>query len=252
MLQRQGPRAFVETPIRLPTHAEFPDPWDGSLASLRALTQRILGYTGLDGYQLQLEQFEGEKVVDHVTATGEASYRHQGAAAWFAGVDGRVIHFGCSKHQLTEAGEGLVGVMAHEVAHAWRVIHGLRVEDRHIEERLTDLTTVFFGFGVFTVNNTYRFRTQQDGLASGYSISRAGYLSAEAMAFLFAIQLRMRELGWWQRRRLLSWLEPRQRGHCKAALKALPEVSVLREQLLPEPPVVELRPLGGSNREPLE
>lgn len=216
---------------------------------MRTLTLRILGYTGITGYQLQLEQFEGEKVVDHVTATGEASYRHQGAAAWFAGVDGRVIHFGCSKRHLQEAGEGLVGVMAHEVAHAWRVIHGLRVADRHLEERLTDLSTVFFGFGIFTVNNTYRFRTQQDGLGSGYSISQAGYLSAEAMAFLFAAQLRLRELGWWRRRRLLCWLEPRQRGHCKAALRALPSAEELRERLLPEPPVVAL---GSPNREPLD
>lgn len=240
LMAHQGPRGLVEAPIHLPTHDAFPDPWDGTLEALRALCTRILGYAGLTGYRLELERFEGERVVDSVAATGEANYRHQGAAAWFAGVRGDTIHFGCADRQLEEAGEGLVGVMAHEVAHAWRTIHGLRVNDRDLEERLTDLSTIHLGFGIFTVNNTYRFRAHQSGLASGYSVSSAGYLSPEAMAFLFAVQLRLRGLGWWRRRSLLSWLEPRQRGFCKAALRHLPSQQELTARLLPEPPSVQI------------
>ena len=134
--------------------------------------------------------------------------------------------------------------MAHEVAHAYRTVHGLRVSDPKVEEMLTDLTTVYLGFGVFTVNNTYRYRTftQENGaqLYSGSSTSSAGYLSAQAMSFLFAAQILYRGLSCWQTYRLLRWLEPNQRGYVKAALRELRPADILRRRLLPEPPFLAI------------
>lgn len=236
----QGEAPFVSGRLRLPTDEDFPDPWTGDLASLKRLSLRMLDYCGMEGFEVRLERFEGDKQLQF-SSTGEASFRHEGAAAWFAGIQGKTVRFGCSDHQLAEAGEGLVGVMAHEVAHAYRAAHGLMVGDRDLEERLTDLTTVYLGFGVFTLNNTYRFRSYtHGGLGSGYSISRAGYLSPESMAYLFAAQILCRELSCWQTWRLLRWLEPRQRSHVKVALRQLRPSDAVWKRLRPALPEVPL------------
>ncbi|MBX2802802.1 MAG: hypothetical protein KTR31_34290 [Myxococcales bacterium] len=225
LVQARGPDPLVRGPIWLPTDEAFPDPWNGDVPSLERLLRRILGYVGLDHLKLLIERFEGESTVDHVSAHGEASYRHHGAAAWFGGIHRDVAHFGCAVQQLEEAGEQLVGVLAHEAAHAYRHEAGLVRDDRDEEECLTDLTTIYLGFGVFTVNNTYRYRSfaEERGAAlySGYRWSQSGYLSPQMMSFAFAATLRARTLGWWPRWRLLRWLEPNQRGYTRAALRQL-------------------------------
>lgn len=230
-----GEDRFVNGPIVLPTNEAFPDVWTPDLQGVERVTQRILQHVGLEGYRLRLQRFDQEQVVDHVGTDGSAQFRHEGAAAWFAGVDGDTIWFGCAEEQIQEAGEQLIGIMAHEVAHAWRTLHGVRVDDRDTEECLTDLTTVYFGFGIFTVNNTFRFRTFREErgalLYSGYRYSKSGYLSPQAMSFLFAAQLSLRGLGWWKRRGLLGWLEANQRGHVKAALRALGPAASVRTKL---------------------
>jgi hypothetical protein len=163
-------------------------------------------------------------------------------------VQGNRIRFGCSDRQLEEAGEGLVGVMAHEVAHAYRAFHGLVHHDRDVEEHLTDLTTVYLGFGIFTVNNTFRSRSYTHGtLGSGHSMSQAGYLSPEAMSYLFAVQILCRGLTCWQTTKVLRWLEPRQRGHVKAALRDLRPSESVWATLRPDLPPIALG-AASSNR----
>jgi len=261
LIARCGRDRFLHAPLRLPTEADFPDPWQGDVASLDALLQRLLGYAGLEGLTLRLRRFAGDRSIDHVDAEGQAVYRHEGAAAWFGGLDrgfsgAHVAHFGCEERLLGEAGEALVGVLAHEVAHAFRHAHGLVRDGRDEEEQLTDLTTIYLGFGVFTVNNTHRYRTTSTGdLSATRAWSRAGYLSPETMSFALGAQLVARELSCWQTWRLMRWLEPNQRGYTRAALRALRPAETLWQRLEPpEPPVIDLGPvldLGpvrGANR----
>jgi hypothetical protein len=72
--------------------------------------------------------------------------------------------------------------MGHEVAHAYRSHHRLQVDDRDREELLTDLTTIYLGFGILSVNNSYRFRKSgslEGSLAyTRWSTSSSGYLFA--------------------------------------------------------------------------
>ena len=240
LIARKGERPFLHNPLLLPTVQHFPDPWHGDVASLKALCVRLLGYAGLHGLDVGIQRFNGQESVNHVSLTGEAQYRHHGAAAWFGGIRDGVVSFGCAERELTHAGEQLVGIMAHEVAHVYRCAHGLEVADRELEERLTDLTTIYLGFGIFTVNNTHRYRTStvERGakLFGRTSMYRAGYLPAETMSFAFAAQVLARDLGWWNMRRTLRWLEPNQRGYAKAALRALRPSERLRRRLLAKDP----------------
>jgi hypothetical protein len=133
----------------------------------------------------------------------------------------------------------LAATLAHEVAHAWRRHHDLEVEDRLEEERLTDVATVFLGFGVLTANGSYRYRSSGGvvGLLAftEYQHKRAGYLPPQAMSFLLAAQARALGATGKERRSITRRLEPNQRGYFDAAWEALGEGPPLRIRLgIPE------------------
>jgi hypothetical protein len=251
-----GEIPLVAAPIRRPSDDDFPDAWHGDVGSLRILSRRLLGYAGLAGFDVAIEPFEGDRTVDGVEADGTARWRHHGAAAWFAGIEQRVVQFGCATRGLEQAGEQLVGVMAHEVAHAWRHVHGVVIPDRDEEELLTDLTTIYLGFGVFTLNNTHRWRTftEERGARqfSGWKHETAGYLPSEHMAFAFAMQLLARRTRCWETWTVLRLLEPDQRSDVRRALRELRPAERVRQRLgldqLDDPPPV---PIQASNRPPM-
>ena len=121
-----------------------------------------------------------------------ASTSHAGAAAWFAGIRGGTCLFGAEAGKLTDP-LGLVAAMAHEVAHAFRRSHRLEHREHDLEERLTDVTTVYLGFGVLTTAASARTITaHHDNLGSSYGHQRQGYLAPHEMAFLLASQLQLR------------------------------------------------------------
>lgn len=121
------------------------------------------------------------------------------------------------------------------MAHTWREVHGLTTADRDIEERLTDLTTVYLGFGLLTTNGAYLYRA--GGVYEGtkaytqWSHTRGGYLGPEAMSFLLAVQVKARGLGWFARRRLAGQLETNQAAFFRWALGKLGDANELRGAL---------------------
>ncbi len=257
LIANQGEEPFVSGRLWLPRGEDFPDRWDADVPSLERLLKRLLGYVGLSDVAVSVAPFRGDASVDHVTPEGEAQYRHHGAAAWFGGLNGKTAYFGCAERQLAEAGEALVGVLAHEVAHAYRHVHGLVRSDRDEEEWLTDLTTIYLGFGIFTVNNTDRYRTgtlhRGARIYSQASHSRAGYLSPEATSFAFAANLLARRTTCLQTWRTLRWLEPNQRGHTRAALRHLAPADRLWQRIGPhEPPHVDLSDMVAQGSQQIE
>jgi len=119
----------------------------------------------------------------------------------------------------------MAGVMAHEVAHAWRAWHGLTTEIEDEEELLTDLTTVFLGFGVLATNYSFRMRTRgwSDGMMAhtSWSTNRAGYLPPQAFAYLLAMQLLARGGDANEIAAVERHLEPDQLGYLRTALASL-------------------------------
>jgi hypothetical protein len=203
---------------------------------VRVLLKRIMAHAGLGQLQVDLDTFSQPEVVHELDERGGArEWGHDGAAAWFAGIgeDG-CCHFGVAEERIGEP-EVLVAVLCHEVTHAWRAVHTLTIEDRDVEERLTDLSTVYLGFGLLTTNCAYRYR--QGGEFTGthaitrWSHARAGYLPAQAMSFLLAAQVKARGLGWLARRRLAGQLEANQAAYFAWAYRKLPVPEELRRVL---------------------
>ncbi|MFV8750137.1 hypothetical protein ACNOYE_06275 [Nannocystaceae bacterium ST9] len=185
-----GWRGYVSAPLVLPDAQSFPEPWTADARALRRLARRLLAYAGLGQLGVELELFEGERELELDAQGRDRVVGHQGAAAWFAGIVDGVCQFGCEVDQLRDP-IGVVGAMAHEVAHAFRRHHAIEVEDTDLEERLTDLTSVYLGFGVLTTNAALRHRSygNDDGLMLGHRWTRnqLGYLPAAAMAYALAL-----------------------------------------------------------------
>ncbi len=86
---------------------------------------------------------------------------------------------------LLDKPQDTIGVLAHELAHVKLLGHKeLDFNDEH----LTDLTTVFFGFGVFNANAAFQFNKTTDR----WSYKNQGYLKQEDWAYSMAILAFMR------------------------------------------------------------
>ena len=120
---------FLSFPIVEPEISWFPDAWTPDEAGVHRLIRRIMTHVGLGETPLSIERAD-------VTCLRK--------------IDAGVARFGLGPEEIADP-EALIAVLARAVACAYRAIHGLVVDDPD-EAELTDLTTVFFGFGVFTVN----------------------------------------------------------------------------------------------------
>src|SRR6185295_3463768 len=148
LLSLKGHKRFLESPLRQPTPEHFPDPWSPDARGVRTMLQRLLSYAGLGNLQMEL-QMAGTRTSIHLIQETGASALH--AAAWFAGIDDGVARFGYDLEHVHNP-DAMAGILAHEVCHSYRHYHELNETHPSIEEGLTDLTTVFLGFGVLTAN----------------------------------------------------------------------------------------------------
>ncbi|MEO7091598.1 MAG: hypothetical protein ABI175_00015, partial [Polyangiales bacterium] len=193
LIDARGEEQFLTAPILLPTDEHFPDRWTPDEQGVARLAKRLLAHVGLGQLGVDVRVFTDPTEVREVGLDGKAaSTSHVGAAAWFAGIHGGVCEFGAESDQLEDP-VGIVGAMAHEIGHAFRRSHRIEHRDRDIEEKLTDVTTIYLGFGVLTTAASARFLTRHhDNLGSSYAHKRQGYLAWDAMAFMLASQLQLR------------------------------------------------------------
>jgi hypothetical protein len=228
IIRRRGYETFVRAPIVEPTSRYFPDPWEASERGVRVLSLRLLAYAGLEDFDASVEiDREGYEPADDRVG----SYRHAGAAAWFWGIHEETCVFGCDRRQLDEA-DAIVGTMCHEIAHAYRRRHDMESTTRQIDEEQTDITSIYLGFGVLTVNNAHRYRTSGDARSMRWATTQTGYLSLQAMAYLFAAQCVARGLLGPEVARLGRLLEANQRECFEAARRELSaDVDGLRARL---------------------
>ncbi len=241
VIRQRGFETFVRAPIVLPEPQFFPDAVAAGPAGARTLLRRLLQYVGLGDYSVELYVFEeppGLVGTSQLTLALERS-EHMRAAAWYAGREGQVARFGVNRQELRHPTD-LIGTLAHEVAHLYRDHHGLEVTDRETEENLTDLTTVYLGFGAFLLESSFSFRTGGES-AEGHKLAwerqMRGYLTLGSLALLFGAQLVARQVPKNDVKHICSHLSPNQASlvrstHSELARKTEP----LRKLLgIPDP-----------------
>jgi hypothetical protein len=223
LVERGGGGPFLTNPIVLPTKEYFPEPVPRSVGDLRSLISTLLAYVSIGDLGVEIHLYDSRHPYRMVDDEGrEWAPPHEGAAAYFAGIKESVCQFGVDLAALGDA-EVALGILAHEVAHAYREHHRLSVTTRRTEEELTDLTTVYLGFGVLTLNASYFSRSGGrvvgGGVTHHYQVGRTGYLPPEDMAFLLALQVVARGVERADMARLTDELAPTQQQMFGAALR---------------------------------
>lgn len=147
LAEQFGLDVFTRRAVILPAEDFFPDEYNASDESVRALLDRVCIYMDADPQRVELELFTDRADFSLVNDRGQ--YMPGEAGLYDEGSHKTTIHLEAS--QLAEP-MTLVGTMAHEIAHL-RLLGEQRISaDAFDNELLTDLTVVFHGLGIFLAN----------------------------------------------------------------------------------------------------
>jgi hypothetical protein len=173
--------AFTGLPVVLPTREFFPDPYDGSRGAARTLYQRVCGYMGISPGRVILKFTAEKPPLWLVNASGQGVPTHPAATYEYNGGDELL------RLNDAELGDpvGLVGTLAHELAHA-RLLGEGRVADTVFDnELLTDLTVVFMGLGIFLANGPRNWAGQY-GKWPGTDLFKPEYMTPPLFGYALA------------------------------------------------------------------
>ncbi len=194
-------------------------------AHLQSFASRVATQACLADYRVKVEVTDSKR---YTITGGGGRCRRSLAPASFGGVSGKTVTFLASE-QVPLAEDGVVASLAHEAAHAYRAIHGLRHRDHNLEECLTDITEFYLGFGVFSVNEAYS--TLEEG---------SDRLSPWGRSYLLAAQIVARRMSCWQAFRLLRHVHTMARRDVKRAMALLRPSDELWKKLNPEIPEFDI------------
>jgi hypothetical protein len=172
--------AFTGRQVVRPTPDFFPDPYDGSKKAVSRLLNRVCEYMDVVP---DLVALKFTKDTGTIGLVNEDGHEFGGAAGLYEeGVSKFIIRI-----SRTELGEpmGLVGTMAHELAHVRLLGEGRIMREEFDNELLTDLTTVAFGLGIFLANTP---RNWQSDLKKwpDTNLNRPEYMSPPMFAYALA------------------------------------------------------------------
>lgn len=179
-----GVETWRSAQVILPTEEFFPDPYHADEAGAHALVKRVCGYMGVDYDRLELEFYDDEeaRLREHLPAYESAG---SGAAGHYRRRRGKFV-ISLAASQLDDP-MNMVATFAHELGHVL-LLGGGRVSARYEDqEPLTDLLTIFLGFGIFTGNTAFTFSQWRNAFSAGWSYARHGYLTEEALGYALAL-----------------------------------------------------------------
>lgn len=166
-----------------PVEADFPIQWNGSDSNATDAMKIIARAMHIEFDDLKLELFEER--FDQVNSDLDPVFiQHEEGEATPAGVywdknDEGKFEIGLERKNL-EHPDVVVATLAHELCHV-KLLGEKRIEENN--EPLTDLTTIFFGFGIFTANVCFRFHKSYDR----WGYERLGYLEQDQWSYALAL-----------------------------------------------------------------
>ena len=181
-LSRQfGLHILLERSVILPTADFFPDPWDGSEAAAQRMFRRVCDYMGVNPHRVEIEFFNDRS---HGSIAHDPTLRGISAGTWQGSVGFNQGTIRVNRGWLDRPSD-LVGTMAHELAHQRLLGEGRFDAEEFDNELLTDLTAIFFGFGVFLANNP-RKSTGELSRWPGTELRMPEYISEPMLAYSLA------------------------------------------------------------------
>lgn len=185
---------LIELPVRLPLREDFPDPYERSHDAASALMRRIQSYLGLGDERIRLAFYrEGDGLDELRLLYGAEGISSRGTAGTFHGGGFRGGLSTISINEDSLASEiRLAATLAHELGHFILLVRSKPGGDLEDHEPLTDLLTIFSGFGIFTANCIVYSSSGSDGLWTNWQVGRLGYLSAEIAGYALALYAKLR------------------------------------------------------------
>jgi hypothetical protein len=206
-----GTEVIYRDPV-LPTSDLLPGPgYTASASEIEELVTRVCELMQVDPGSFALELYDGTAEKEVTTPSGQ---RH--AVGHFRITGDRLV-IALDQHEASDPGK-LTAIAVHELCHLRLRGESRNIRNRGDEERLTDLLTVFFGFGIFTTNAAMMFKRTHAGFTivshgllddrtlnaashnDGYR--RLGYLSSAEFGYALACYCWVRgetELPHWAR-----------------------------------------------------
>jgi hypothetical protein len=192
LLAQFGRERLEKSSIVVPTRQFFPDHYDNSEAAARGLFDRTCDFMGISAAGVELVFYQP------IHRPGLARSMTRSRLEWAGQFEPRPgINLIRVDVTLLPLPESLLAVFAHELAHHLLRIAIPRCESDPDHELVTDLTTVFFGMGVFNANDSLqnRFRLNR----RGDEIGRLGYLKSATWGYALAL------IAWLRHERKPAW-----------------------------------------------
>ena len=172
--------AFNGRRLVLPTSEFFPDRYNGSVRAVRTLLDRVCGYMDVVPDRVILDFLADAGKLWLVNESGQ--YLPHAAGTYEEGGQKYIIRI--DKAELDNP-MGLVGTMAHELAHLRLQGEGRIMREVYDNELLTDLTVVFLGLGIFLAN-TPRIWDSQYKKWPGTSLNKPEYMTPPMFGYALA------------------------------------------------------------------
>jgi hypothetical protein len=206
-----GADRLIDSPIILPTPQYFPDEYDVTFAAVQTMFERVCGYMDVSPNIVSLRVCAESNRPEMVNESGHALAT---AAGTYAEGTSRFIIL-LDQAQFSRPME-VVGTMAHELAHL-RTLGENRTGDSYDNELLTDLTAVYFGFGIFLATAPRHWHSQL-GYWPGTNLRKPEYMTLPMYGYALALiaSIRFEEKPKWLKR-----LKRDARSEFKAAARYL-------------------------------
>lgn len=192
LAEQFGLHVLLERPIIVPAAEFFPDPYDASPAAGQRMFLRVCEYMGVDPDDIELEFYNSDTPLDPAQGIAAGTWT-PGEGSWRKSV----IRL---ESGWLDRPADLIGTMAHELAHQRLLGEQRARRDAFDNELLTDLTTVFHGFGVFLANNP-RKSTGELSRWPGTQLYRPEYLSEPMLGYAMA------HIAWFRDEDRSSWVK---------------------------------------------
>src|SRR5580658_5143356 len=165
-----GAQRLLQATVVLPTPDHFPDRYDRSELSLRHIFVRVATAMQVDPSDIEVTLFAGADDIskrlipfwEGPTSGPAGLYHHDPTTK---------PHISINEKQLKDP-MALVAVLTHELGHIILLRPGLVPREDPDMEPITDLLTVFLGFGIFTANSAFRFKQSTTDRSQGWSAGR--------------------------------------------------------------------------------
>jgi hypothetical protein len=182
LIDELSAETLLANEVVLPTPAYFPDPITGKPRDVRRFLERVCGYMDIDPKEVELGVYskalaeQAGRPVPEQTGHPQFLYKKQ---------KGKYV-LRLEAAQAAKA-ETLVAAIAHELGHTILIGENRLDRSRTDHEEMTDLLTVFYGFGVFSANAAFSLAQGRNAKYEGGPHLRAGYMTEEMYGYALAL-----------------------------------------------------------------